>query len=339
MNTRADPIEEPALGRPQRARRQVLVWLAALGGAPLLGGCSEPVSPLRVGTIVFPGYEPMFLARDLGLLDERQVRLVELVSSTDTLRALGAGRLEAAALTIDEVMTARADGIDLRVVLVFDVSAGADAVLARPSIQGLRGLAGKRIGVEDSAMGVVMFEALLAAAQLRVDQVTKVAITVDRSLDVYENREVDALVTFEPWAGRLESVGAVRLFDSRAVPERIVDVLAVRAEFLDSHAAPLRQLVAAHLSACRHLREQPDDAHRRLALRLQLPPADVAQAFRGLDLPDAEQNRAMLHAGGRFDQVVQNIQRLMLEGGLLSQPVGVVDLVDAGFLPGGGGAP
>ena len=338
METRATPIEDHALAGPERARRRALVWLAALSGGPWLGACSEPLSPLRVGAIVFPGYELMFLARDLGLLDEHQIRLVELVSSTDTLRALAAGRLEAAAMTIDEVMTARADGIDLRVVLVFDVSAGADAVLAHPAIRSLQELAGKRIGVEDSATGVVMFDALLAAAQLRVDQVTKVAITVDRSLDVYEDREVDAVVTFEPWAGRLESAGAVRLFDSKAVPERIVDVLAVRAEFMASHAAPLRQLVAAHLSARRHLKDQPADAYRRLAPRLQLRPADVAQAFRGLDLPDAEQNRAMLRAGGRFDHAVQTIQKLMVEGGLLGTAAGVADLVDARFLPGGGTA-
>lgn len=314
-------------------RRRILGLLAGLGGASLLGGCRDPVPPLRVGTIVFSGYELMFLARDLGRLDKRSVRLVELMSSTDNLRALAAGRLEAAALTIDEVMTARADGIDLRVVLVFDVSAGADVVLARPALQRLQDLAGKRVGVEDSAMGVVMFDALLAAAGLDVSQVKKVAMTVDRSVDVYENREVDALVTFEPYASRLEAIGAVRLFDSKSVPERIVDVLAVRADALEAHAVALRQLVSAHFEGLRHLREQPADAHARLAPRLQVEPADIPTAFRGLDLPDAAQNRAILRAGGRFDQSVQSIQAMMMANGLLRRSVGVNDLVDTRFLP------
>jgi NitT/TauT family transport system substrate-binding protein len=54
-----------------------------------------------VGSIVFPGYESLFLAREAGLLEERQVRLIELLANTDTLRALAAGQLEAAALTLD----------------------------------------------------------------------------------------------------------------------------------------------------------------------------------------------------------------------------------------------
>ncbi len=76
-------------------RRRWLAAIAALGGASLVGACSEPVPPLRVGTIVFPGYELMFMARELGMLDEHSVRLVELMSSTDNLRALAAEQIEA----------------------------------------------------------------------------------------------------------------------------------------------------------------------------------------------------------------------------------------------------
>jgi NitT/TauT family transport system substrate-binding protein len=34
----------------------------------------EEKEPLRLGTLLWPGSEPLFLARDLGLLDERSVR-------------------------------------------------------------------------------------------------------------------------------------------------------------------------------------------------------------------------------------------------------------------------
>ena len=54
----------------------------------VLAACQAPVAPIRVGSIVFPGYELMFLARELGLLNERQVRLVELLSNTDTVRGV-----------------------------------------------------------------------------------------------------------------------------------------------------------------------------------------------------------------------------------------------------------
>jgi hypothetical protein len=105
--------------------RRLLLAAAVAGWLPALHACSAPVAAMRVGSIVYPGYESMFLARELGLLDERRVRLVELLHNSDTLRALAAGQLEAAALSLDGLLTARADGVDLRAVLVFDVAAGA----------------------------------------------------------------------------------------------------------------------------------------------------------------------------------------------------------------------
>lgn len=112
------------------ARRQ---WLACAAAAllPTLGACTAPLSAMRVGSIVFPCYEYLFLARELGLLDEKRVRLVELRVNTDTLRALATGQLEAAALSLDELMAARADGVDLRAVLVFDVADGANVLAVR----------------------------------------------------------------------------------------------------------------------------------------------------------------------------------------------------------------
>ena len=316
-------------------RRRMVGAIASAAMAPLLVACSQPLAPFNVGTIVFPGYEFLHLASEMGLYKDRGIRLVEMLSSTDNLRVLAEGRVQAATLTIDEVMTARADGLDLRVVLVFDVSAGADAVMARPAVRNLQDLAGRRIGVEDSAMGVVMLEALLAAAGLKVDQVTKVPMTADQSLRTYESGKVDALVTFEPWVTQLEALGAKRLYDSTAVPERIVDVLAVKADAIEPYAEPIKRLVEGHFQARKRFLANPADSGQ-MAARLQMPAAEVPQAFRGLILPDAQENRRILRTGGRFDQSVQEIQKVFLSGGVLRRAVPTADLVDIRFLPQGG---
>lgn len=287
---------------------------------------------MRVGSIVFPGYESLFLARETGLLDAQQVRLIELLANTDTLRALAAGQLEAAALTLDELLTARADGVDLRAVLVFDVSHGADVVLAKAPLT-LQTLAGKRVAVEDGAMGAVMLSALLKAAGLAPDQIHKVAMTLDRSEALFGTDAVDAVVTADPWAARLEKRGALRIFDSSAIPGRIVDVLAVRAEVLESQAPALRHLVAAVMAAQRMMGDKPQRAAELMARRLQTPADDVMALYRGLQLPDLARNRAMLARGGAIDQTTQELQKLMLEAGLLPPASVLQALADPRFLP------
>ncbi len=335
MHVKNETGHETGRTDPRPPRRPVLAVLAGMAAAvclPGLGGCSAPVPAMRVGCIVFPGYEDLFLARELGLLDEHRVRLVELLANTDTLRALAAGQLEAAALTLDELLSARADGVDLRAVLVFDISHGADVVLARAPIS-LQNLAGRRIAVEDGAMGAVMLSALLDAAGLTPQQIRKVSITLDRSEELFGQGLVDVVVTADPWAMRLERQGAQRIFDSSAIPGRIVDVLAVRADALERHAAALRHLLQCHFAARKRMRDAPEQAAPLMAGRLQTPPGDVMALYRGLQLPELAQNRDMLAAGASVDQTAQALQNLMVAAGLLGPATLQQAVADAQFLP------
>lgn len=314
-------------------RRRVLGQLAAPVLLGALAGCSAPQPPLRVGTIVFPGYEFLFLARDLGLLPPRDVRLVELLSSTDNLALMEEGRLDAAALTLDEMIAARAKGADLRIVAVLGISDGADAVMARAGVDRPAALRGRRVGAEDSAMGVALLDAVLQAAGLRPEDIVKVPMTVDQSLAMFQSERLDAVVTFEPWVAQLEALGAVRVFDSTRIPDRMAAVLAVRADVMARRERAVRQLVAAHFEALSRYQADPTASSRRMAPRLQVKPEEVPARFKGLRLPDAAGHREVLRRGGRFDEALQSVQREWVERRSLPRAVPMDGLVDTRFLP------
>lgn len=302
--------------------------LLALGAA----GCSVPQAPLRVGTIVFPGYEFLFLAEQLGLLNDASVRLVEMHSNTDNLRALAMGRLEAATLTLDEALTGLSNGIPLRVVMVMDVSAGADVVMARAPISTPGDLRGRRVGVEDSAVGALMLAAVLQAGGLAVGDVTRVPVVLPRTGEVFRSGEVDAVVTAEPWASQLQADKAVRLFDSKAIPGRIVDVLAVREDAFATHAAPLERLMRSHFQALAYFRQSAADAALRMAPRLQVAPEAVPGTFLGLDLPDLQANIRLLTGSGGLASSLPEMVELLHAQGLLQRRVAADQLLDPRWL-------
>lgn len=311
-------------------RRQLLAALAAL---PLVAGCQPRPSLVRVGGIVWIGYEPLFLARELGFLDPQAVRLVEMPSNTANLMALAANEVEAATLTLDECLLAREGGLDVRAILVFDDSAGADVVMARPEIRTPRELAGRRIGVEDTAAGALMLAKTLEIARLQPGEVTKVPLTADRQREAYQKGEVDALVSFEPYATQLEALGARRLLDSRAFPGLIVDVLVAHASALAAAPEAFRGLVAGYFSALAHLTRNPEDAAARMAPRLAIPPEAVLRALQGVRLFDAAANRAWLAGPNpRLHQAAVTVARIMGEAHLLKREVTLADLADARFL-------
>lgn len=311
-------------------------WAACLVMLAMLAGCGRLADkPISVAAHVWPGYELMFLARNEGWLDAEKVRLVETASATDSLQALAEGKADAAALTLDEVLAARAEGIPLSIVAIFDISAGADMLVARPGIGRLPDIKGQRIGYEENAVGSLLLASVLSAARLTREDVKLVPLTIDRHLDAWAHHQIDALITFEPVAGQLLAQGANRLFDSRQAPDTIIDVLAIRGDVLDrGHANAIRHLVAMHFRALNHLNRSPQDTAYRMAARLGISSSKVLPTFKGLMLPSVAENRRML--SGSSPQLLDMARRVsgsMVKDGLLPHDDNLIALAHDEFLP------
>lgn len=297
-------------------------------------GCAER-QPITVASHVWVGYEPMFLAREMGRLDPNLARLHETASATESVQALREGKVDGAALTLDELLRARSQGIPLTAVLVFDVSAGADLVLARPSLGTLSQLKQQRIGVEEGAVGMMMLQAALERAGLTAQDVQVINLLADDHVTAWKKGEVDAIVTYEPAASQIRDLGAVTLFDSSQIPGAIVDVLAIRTDRLDeAHRVALEHLVSAHFQGLLHFQRNPQDAAFRMASHLGLKPSQVGAAYRGLFLPDVENNYRMLKgAQATLPNSANILVSKMVAQRLLPAHDGLEKLVSADYLP------
>ena len=285
-----------------------------------LAGCGQPAgTPFQIATNVWIGYEPLYLARSLGKLDPREFRLVEMSNSTDSIRALRTGMVQAAALTLDEAYTLLQDGVDLRLVLVTDVSSGADAILGKPGVDSLPALKGKRVGVENATVGGYLLSRALESVSLRPEDLMVLPLTEGEIEEAFRKGAVDAVVTFDPVRSRLLAAGAVVLFDSSRIPNEIFDVLVVRAEAARQDPDRLERLRAAWFEALAHLQANPRDAIRRMAPREAIAPEVFQKALSGLTLPDRDAE-AKLRFGG-IQGPARRLADLMLRNKLLVRPV------------------
>lgn len=334
LNIRQSQALRTSLGVSHSRRR----LLKALGGMSVV--CALPAcelrtdQPISIAAHIWVGYEPMFLARNENWLDEKQVHLFETTSATESLLALAEGKVDGAALTLDEVFKARQDGQKLTVVMIYNISAGADMLLARAGISTLAELKGQRIGFEQSSVGELLLSDILHTAGLGRDDVKLVPLSVDKHLDAWLRNEFDAAVTYEPVASKLLAQGAHKLFDSRQIPNTIIDVLAIRSDLLDRHANTIRHLLQSHFKALDHLKRNPQDAAYRMASHLKLKAGDVLPAFKGLVLPDAAYNQRLL-AGTSPELLVtaRKLSAIMVKSQLLKQDDALNSLIRADFLP------
>ena len=284
-------------------QRRTFLKLAPLAGVSFLGGCSTREQSIRVAYHPWIGYETLLLASQFGWLPPT-ASLSRLGSARESLAALRDGQVDAASLTLDEVIRARLAGLDLVVVMVFNVSSGGDVVMVGEGIGAPADLAGKRIGVELGGVGEMLLDQVLARANLGRDEITIVNRPADQHLTAWRAGEIDAVVSYEPIATHLRDAGAQRLIDSRDFPDMIFDVLAVRRDRLVAVDQVLTEVIRAHFRGLRHLRTNLQDAVYRIADVHQVSERVVTWSIAGVLLPGPEANRSYLARDSRlFDAV------------------------------------
>jgi len=312
-----------------------LVWSFFVMSLMLLIGCSvePPPLPSKIGTNVWPGYEPLYLARERGRLDEKEYQLIEYHSASEVIRAFRNGSLDMAALTMDEVLVLLQNNVSLKVVLVMDISAGGDVIMAKPGIQQFNDLKGKRIAVESSAVGAYVVTRALELNEMALDDVEIKNISPSAHEDAYKNGVVDAVVTFEPMRTRLLNAGAHEVFSSRQIPGEIVDVLVVRESYLAQQPERIKKLINTWFDTLDFMQQQRKEAMAVIAKRLLLEPAKAEALYYGLTLPSRVENQRLL--GGPSSALAETIGKLestMLKRKLLQRDVDVSQLLSAGML-------
>lgn len=320
----------PAVNLSRRRLLGAGLWLSLAASL----GCSPPRPKIRVAGIPWVGYAPLFLARELGHYQSSPLHLLESANNSASLMALAAGAAEAATLTLDECLSACAAGLDLRVILVFDESAGADVIMAGAHVHTLQDLRGKRVGLEEGATGALLLTQVLKTAGLRPEDIDKVTLSPPDQVHAFKEGRVDAVVSFEPHATHLAQAGAHRLVDSRQFPGLIVDVLAVRRDAIETDAAALTALLAGYFQALAYLQHSRADAAERIARQMGITTEEVLDALGGIRLFDLHENHAWL--GGpppRLRGVADRLNRLMLDARLLVRETDTWDLAEGRFLP------
>lgn len=320
-------------------RRFLSLSGALLTGAVLPGsfltGCSKTLPPIQIASNIWAGYEFLFLARELKLHDKDLIKMVELPSASVCLEALAAGTVDGACLTLDEVLTAKSEGLELQVVTVLDTSLGADVILTHSKYKSLEDLKGMRIGVEQSAVGAVMLHSALDRFGLKVSDFQIVHMNVNRHREAFLSNHVDALITFEPVISQLLKHNTSTIFSSADVPGRIVDVIAIRPESIKRHPEAVSNLVASHFAALKIFQETPDLVTPIMSNRLKIEASEVVGMYNGVSLPGIEENKKYLMGSNpTLNETAKTLSQIMKDAKLLTREPALGNLANGNYLPG-----
>jgi NitT/TauT family transport system substrate-binding protein len=316
------------------AARRALARLVFVLLVLSLSSCMrETQPPLRIGTNVWIGSEPLYLARDLQYFDRDTVQLVEYPSASEVLRAFRNQALDGMIISLDELFLLAVDGLQPKIVVVADVSHGADVVVGRSGMRAMKDLKGRRVAVESGALGAFVLSRALALNGMQAAEVSIVHLESNEHPAAFERGQVDGAVTFDPYRTQMLGAGARTLFDSSQIPGEIVDLLAVHPSVLEKNPPALQRLLTGWFKALDYLAREPKDAAARMAVRQQITGEQFLQALQGLHIPSRAENLTML-AGPTPSLVVsgRQLMTLMVDAKLLRSTFEIEGLLAPGPL-------
>jgi len=231
------------------------------------------------------------------------------------------------------VIQLREKNLPVTVFLICDISNGADALLARPPINRLTDLKGKRVAVESTAVGAYVLTRALDIGQLQLQDIQPVNKENNEQLEAYLKQEVDAVVTYEPVRSQLLANGAREIFNSREIPGEIVDVLVVHTELLDQRRDELQQLTDGWFRALEHMSKHPENSQRYIAERQKISPQDVGRSLQGLEFPDRKKTLKLMTGNPALLEIsLQRLVETMKGNQLLHQDISVTNLLSVEFV-------
>jgi len=300
--------------------------------AACVSSCQPPPEPLRIVSSPWPGYEPLYLARDLGYLNKDSVRITELPSSNITLEAFSNGSADVATLTLDETVTLLAKGNKLRILLVMDISNGSDGVVAKPGIKSLAQLKGKRLGMENIPLGAYILSRILEKSGLTAADIKIVPMPEDKHEKAYLQGKIDAAITMEPYMTRITKAGAHVLFDSSQIPNEIFDIVVVRENIYQTRRDELCRLTQQWFRTLDYVQANSQDATSRMGKRLGVDAETFRAAMGGLKVPTRQENQQLL--GGNMPTLLLPAKRMtdiMQHEHMIPGPVDLAAAIDPSF--------
>ena len=282
----------------------------------------------------WPGYEYFYLAeqKHLGAAEGLKLRTLEFADPQAIVHAYLRGDLSLAQLTTVEAVDicARTPDRCPVVVLVLDESRGADQVVARPGIRSIPELRGQPVAVTQSTLGPYVLSRALDQNGLSLADVQLRTMPLDAMPAALASGSVQAAALFPPYSDRaIAQAGATRLFDSRAIPAEIFDILVVDPRALKQLKATLPKLLRIW-QAAHHLRQrQPGQAIPVMAQRERISEREFAQAEQGLRYFTLSQQRSLLNPGGAVARNLRGVQRVQILLGLVKSGSPLPQVSDA----------
>jgi NitT/TauT family transport system substrate-binding protein len=301
------------------------IFLGGLGSALLASSCKSEMPEFRIALNPWPGYMFLDLAQRRGFFaaEGLKVKTVLVSSLSDVVQTYQRGQSDIIASSlIEPLIISEQTARPLRIFRVADSSSGADFLMARPGINSVADLKGKRIAAEPNSNDMITLHYGLKSAGLKISDVQHIPLVQQSALEPENAITLDAIQTYPPFTSDWEKrFGFKKIYDSSSYPGIILDVLSID-RALDRQYPDLSAQVSRAYNAALlwFMANRKEGAELMLATVKAADPSSSASAadygMEGLKIYD-DADQAAFFSGGGLAKSIAEYDEIMLETKML----------------------
>jgi NitT/TauT family transport system substrate-binding protein len=163
---------------------------------------ASAAEPLKIGYSDWPGWVAWQVAIDKGWFKEAGVDVkFEWFDYSASMDAYAAGKLDAVLMTNGDTLVTGAGGAKSVMVLITDYSNGNDVIVAKPGINSVLDLKGKKVAVEVGLVEHLLLRNAMQKAGMKAGDITIVNAKTNEMPQVLASRDIAAVGAWQPIVG------------------------------------------------------------------------------------------------------------------------------------------
>lgn len=265
--------------------------------ATLLPVAAQAVETMKIGTVVWAGYAPFYVADELDLYKAHDLK-VELQFFNDPAlipSAMVGGALDGGMLTYDQVVGGAAKGLKQKVVMPIDFSNGGDAIVADKSITSVAGFKGQKVGFNPLSPSDFLLAYALQSNGMSDKDIIPVNMTPEAIPGAMASGSLPVGVTYEPNVSQILGMPGDKfhvVYSSKDAPGLITDVLVFDESVIAKQPEQIKALIEGYLDGLAYMQSHPDEAAAIIGKVLGVSAAEAKEQMSGVyNIPLAEMGR------------------------------------------------
>lgn len=282
--------------------------LGALAAALLISTSAQAAEPLRIGYSDWPGWVAWEIGIEKGWFKEEGVDVkFEWFDYVASMDAFAAGKLDAVGMTNGDTLVTGSTGAKGVMFLMNDYSNGNDMVIAKPGINSIKELKGKKIGVEVGFVSHLLLINALEDNGLKETDVELVNVPTNETPQVLASGQVAAIVAWQPSSGSaLQLVpGSKALYTSADKPGLIYDMYVASPESWAARRDDYKKVMKVWYRIVNYLKDPKtyEDAVKIMASRVGLKPSEYKKFIDGTKILTLKEAKTFFKKGKGFKSI------------------------------------